>query len=117
MDTAKGTTARLIRFQSMHLIEIFLPVRDNDGRPFGADMYAAIRQTLTDKFGGVTAFTRAPAHGEFKEGDTVMHDDIVVYEVMADALDKEWWSRYRRQLEKDFRQEEILIRAVATIRL
>jgi hypothetical protein len=39
------------------------------------------------------------------------HDDVVVYEVMADELDENWWQRYRRELERVFRQDAIVIRA------
>jgi hypothetical protein len=68
-------------------------------------------------FGGVTAFTRAPAQGSNAAGGTVVHDDIVVMEVMAATLDPEWWAAYRKQLERDFVQDEIVIRARAITRL
>ena len=42
----------------MHLVEILLPLNDNNGRPFAAEKYAAVRQHLTERFGGLTAFTR-----------------------------------------------------------
>jgi hypothetical protein len=45
----------------MHLIEILLPLNDNNGRPFKAAKYAVIREHLTERFGGLTAFTRSPA--------------------------------------------------------
>ena len=44
-------------------------------------------------------------------------DDIVVFEVMAAELDKEWWDAYRRKLEHGFLQEEIVIRAQETLLL
>lgn len=95
----------------MHLIEILLPLRDNEGRPFGADKFAAVRKHLTESFGGMTAFTRSPAEGTTAgEGGTVK-DDIVVFEVMTEALDEEWWRAYRRRLEREFRQDEIVVRA------
>jgi hypothetical protein len=30
---------------------------------------------------------------------------------MTDALDREWWRDYREQLERRFRQQEIVVRA------
>jgi len=39
-----------------------------------------------------------------------VHDEIVVFEVMTEALDAGWWN-YRLQLERDFRQDEIVVRA------
>jgi hypothetical protein len=101
----------------MHLVEILLPVRDNDGRRFGEDMFSAVRQHLTDHFGGVTAFMRAPAHGTNESNGTVQHDDIVIFEVMTDTLERKWWATYRRELERRFAQDEIVIRASAMERL
>jgi hypothetical protein len=97
----------------MYLIEILLPLRDNEGRPFAAGAYKALRDELSDRYGGVTAFTRAPAEGESKAGRGKVHDDIVVYEVMTETIDRDWWKRYREALEKTFQQDEIVVRALA----
>ena len=75
----------------MHLVEILLPLQDNQGRPFPEAMFTAIREALTKQFGGATAFTRAPAQGTFDDKGKVQHDDIVIFEVMTEALDREWW--------------------------
>lgn len=40
-----------------------------------------------------------------------MHDDIIIYEVMAEKLDVKWWGGYRTELEKRFRQNELVVRA------
>jgi hypothetical protein len=98
-------------------MEILLPVADNHGRRFEAAMYARVREELTRQFGGVTAFTRALAEGSNEAKGTVVHDDIMVMEVMTETLDQEWWSAYRRHLEHDFAQDEIVIRASAITRL
>ena len=42
----------------MHLIEILLPL-NNSGRPFRTETYAEVREHLTERFGGLTAFSRA----------------------------------------------------------
>ena len=39
----------------------------------------------------------------------VSRDDMLMFEVISNQLDKEWWSNYRTQLQKEFRQEELLI--------
>jgi hypothetical protein len=96
-----------------HLVQILLPLYDNDGAAQPAAHFAAVRRELTERFGGFTAFTRAPAEGAWKEGGEVARDDIVVVEVMAEALDETWWRDYRRGLEARFRQEAIVIRAQA----
>jgi hypothetical protein len=76
----------------MHIIEIFLPLRDNEGSPFPASEFADIRKALTEKFGGLTAFSRAPADGTDKEGGRERHDELVVFEVMSEAPERGWWS-------------------------
>ena len=39
-----------------------------------------------------------------------MHDEIILFEVMAETLDASWKS-YRLQLEREFRQDDIVVRA------
>jgi hypothetical protein len=70
----------------MHLVEIFLPLNDNDGRPFGTEKYAEVREHLTARFGGLTAFSRSPAQGTTSDGGKTVHDEIIVFEVMAETL-------------------------------
>ena len=67
---------------------------------------------MSASFGGLTAYTRTPASGlwQEKDGGTV-HDDIIVYEVMVEDLDEDWWSSYRGELERRFSQETLVIRA------
>jgi hypothetical protein len=98
-----------------HLIQILLPTYDNDGQPFPAQDHAGVRTELTDRFGGLTAFTRAPAEGVWKDqDDRPTGDDVVIFEVMATGpLDEDWWGAYRSRLEIDFRQERIIVRAHA----
>jgi hypothetical protein len=101
----------LLSIPSMHLIEIFLPLTDNEGAPFPQTLYADLRHRLTERFGGLTAFSRSPARGFFKDGGGVVQDDIIVFEVMAEHLDASWWQQLKTGLENDFHQDEILIRA------
>jgi len=97
----------------MYLIDILLPVRDNEGCPFAAKTYQSLRDERTEHYGGVTAFTRAPAEGEIKTGSGKVHDDIIVFEVMADKIDRHWWKQYRESLERAFEQDEIVVRDTA----
>ena len=93
------------------LVQILLPVYDNNGERFPSDLYNEVRAKLTDMFGGLTAYTRAPAEGVWESGTTLKRDDIVVVEVMVDSLDRTWWVAYRRDLERLFRQDRIVLRA------
>ena len=102
----------------MHLVELFLPLRDNEGSAFPKALYDDVRAELAELFGGVTAFTRAPAAGLWEDGGgDVQRDDVVLFEVMADRLDHAWWRSYRQALEQRFRQDEVLVRATAVERL
>jgi hypothetical protein len=95
----------------MHLIQILLPLNDNEGDPFDPDLYRDVREELSSRFGGLTAFTRAPAEGHWEDDGKTTRDEIVVFEVMAEELATEWWRGYRQKLERVFRQEVIVIRA------
>jgi hypothetical protein len=92
--------------EAMHQIEILLPADTKF-----EDKRKALARELTCRFGGVTAFTRAPAKGLFEQGGRQVEDDIIVFEVMTDSLSREWWSALHERLEKDFDQDEIVIRA------
>jgi hypothetical protein len=93
------------------LVQILLPVYHNNGQRFPSDLYNEVRAKLTDMFGGLTAYTRAPAEGVWESGTTLKRDDIVVVEVMVDSLDRTWWGAYRRDLKRLFRQDQIVLRA------
>ena len=93
----------------MHLVQLFLPLHDNDKHKFPAEYFDSVRRDLTNRFGGVTAFLRSPAVGLWKTDSDVSHDEVVMFEVMTPDLEENWWFEYRTQLQKKFRQEEILI--------
>ena len=97
----------------MHLVQILLPLYDNEGTALPQLEFRRVSSELSHRFGGLTAFTRAPAEGVWQQDDAThaTHDEIVVFEVMADDLDRDWWAAYRRDLQKRFRQTSIVIRA------
>lgn len=96
----------------MHLVQLLLPVTD---APNGfAEVHRALSAELTSRFGGVTAYSRAPAHGIWQpEAGGAEHDDIVLLEVVVETLEAEWWRELRLRLERELEQESILIRALA----
>ena len=102
----------------MHLVQLLVPVYDNAGERFPRGAYDRLAQELTDRFGGLTAYMRAPATGLWQEDDgSTRRDDIVVYEVMVESLDPGWWAHYRRELEARFAQDEMVVRAQEVRRL
>ena len=96
-----------------HLVQILLPLYDKRGTEQDKSLFARTRAELTEKFGGLTAHVRAPARGLWKAEDgEVERDDIVILEVLVESLEHAWWRRYRRELERRFAQEEVIIRAM-----
>jgi hypothetical protein len=102
----------------MHLIQILLPLNDNAGHSHARELFRVVADELTEQFGGLTAYTRAPAEGLWKEDSSgATKDEIVIYEVMTKGLDKKWWREYRTGLEARFRQEQVIARAQRIRRL
>jgi hypothetical protein len=102
----------------MHLVQLLLPVDDEQGRPHPRAHYDGLALRLTERFGGVTAYTRAPATGLWQaDSGAKVRDEVVVYEVMVEVLDRAWWAALRGELEARFEQDEIVIRALAIDRL
>ena len=97
---------------------MLLPLYDNSGRRVPHERFAQLRDELTERFGGVTAFMRSPAQGTWKEHNgEVDRDEVVMCEVVVERLDPAWWSDYRKTLESRFGQRELMIRAIAADRL
>jgi hypothetical protein len=94
----------------MHLVQILLPVCDNEGREYAPEIFEAIARDLTDRFGGLTSFMRSPAEGRWAQGGKTDYDEIIVLEVMTESLDRDWWKAFRGKLEAELRQKEIVIR-------
>ncbi|HEV7906399.1 MAG TPA: hypothetical protein VGO96_21350 [Pyrinomonadaceae bacterium] len=99
--------------QEMYLVQILLPLYDNEGVAFERKAYDRVRDELARKFDGVTAFRSSPAEGVWKEGGEFSRDAIIIYEVMAQELERAWWTHYRAELEARFRQEKLILRATS----
>jgi hypothetical protein len=96
----------------VHIVQLLLPLYDPRGRRFPRSAYEEVLEKLTRKFGGVTSYARALARGLWKPArGSTQRDDVIVVEVMVARLDRRWWRRYRSDLEKRFRQDELVVRA------
>jgi inorganic pyrophosphatase len=91
-------------------VQLFLPLTDQNGKPFPASCFTQVNSELKDKFGGFTVYSRSPAEGIWKEdgGDTIS-DQVLVYEVLTHNADNNYFKELRPRLEKRFEQTEILI--------
>jgi hypothetical protein len=104
--------------QTTYLIQILLPLYERGGKRVSRALLRSTAKQLAQQFGGVTAYTRAPAQGMWRgRGAKLDRDEVVVYEVMAPSLDRSLWKERRRQLEKDFVQDAIVVRAMRAMRM
>ena len=101
----------------MQLVQILLPLRDNAGRPYPPDILNSVSHELAARFGGVTAYSRAPAHGLWLDTDHIQRDDVVAVEVMVEFVDPSWWKSFRELLQRILNQKEIVVRAHVIDRL
>lgn len=102
----------------MFLVQMLLPLYDAGGQKFSHEHFLKVREDLTQRFGGMTAYLRSPAEGTWREpGGSIDRDEMVMCEVMVEELDRAWWSAYRKELERRFRQEELVVRASALEKL
>ncbi|WOC78565.1 hypothetical protein RTE98_19475 [Stutzerimonas frequens] len=96
----------------MFLVQLLLPLYDNDQQALPRSLFRTVSEELIERFGGLTTYSRAPAHGYWLEdGENAVRDETVVYEVMVDELDRDWWAQYRADLERRFRQKSLVVRA------
>jgi hypothetical protein len=94
----------------MYLMQILLPLTSPRGEKFPRAHYEHTEKQLISHFKGFTAYPRAPASGLWKNADaTLERDDLIVYEVLAQQSDAEWWAAFRKSLETLFEQDTILI--------
>jgi len=95
----------------MYLVQMLLPLTSSESTASTEEMLTGLHRTLVERFGGLTAYSRAPAKGKWLAHRKEERDDIVIIEVMADELDREWWKHLRKKLEANLHQEEIVIRS------
>ena len=77
----------------MYITQLLLPLTTNSGQQLPQAIFARVREELTVRFGGVTAYSRAPAEGLWVSKDTaVSRDEVIVVEVMAEEPDEAWWA-------------------------
>ncbi len=98
----------------MKLIQILLPLYDNNHAPLPQRLFDEIRAELVERFGGITTFVRSPATGLWRPAPHhAVADEIVIYEVMVKRVDRRWWRTYRERLRILFGQQSLIVRASA----
>ena len=94
----------------MFLFQILLPLYAKNNRRISRAAFKNVNEELTRRYGGVTAYLRAPAEGQWVSQGRKDRDQIVTIEVMTRSRDLRWWKRYRKTLEERFRQEHVIVR-------
>jgi hypothetical protein len=49
-------------------------------------------------------------NGLWQESERIVHDDLIIYEIMVETLEEDWWRQYRVRLEDRFQQESVVVR-------
>ena len=62
-------------------------------------------------------FIRAVSIPQFSRANDVSRDDVILFEVMVESVDRDWWTQYRGRLEQRFAQDEILVRTMPVERI
>jgi hypothetical protein len=90
--------------------DIFVPLKYNDGSSIEVFRFQDLQEQLLEYFGGLTFFPQ-PNEGFWKMADITYRDEIVIYRVITSrgTEAKEFLSRLKARLKKEFNQEEILI--------
>ncbi|WP_196258686.1 hypothetical protein [Pelagibacterium limicola] len=101
----------------MQLVGVFLPLDTKHQTPIAPDVFEGIFRDLAHRFGGATAFSRAPAQGLWNDEGLMKSDRLIIVEVMVEDVDESWWKDYRLWLKSELEQDEIIIRATPCRRL
>jgi hypothetical protein len=97
----------------MVLIQMLLPTTSPDTDARGLNALNDTARELREAFGGVTAYTRAPAKGFWTSpAGRTEQDEVVMIEVVTERFDSAWWRQYSITLAGRFGQEAIHVRAL-----
>jgi inorganic pyrophosphatase len=92
--------------------DLYLPLADNDGRPFADDLFRAVQRRLLDRFGGLTSQQRAfPFEGMWQNGARLFLDQVIVMTVLDFRRlgSTRFIAQIKQALLREFEQLEILI--------
>ena len=92
--------------------DLYLPLADNEGRPFADELFKAVHGRLLDRFGGLTAQQRDfPLQGIWQGATRLYLDQVIILTVLD--FRRQGSTRFIAQLKqallREFEQLEILI--------
>lgn len=95
------------------LIQLFLPTTAENGKAFPGTYFHAVKQKLSKKFDSLSVYLKSPVIEHIKDdGPTLAKDTVLVYEVVSDSVETDYWSQYQQFLQKQFKQDDIVIRCL-----
>jgi hypothetical protein len=98
--------------RSARRYDLFLPLTDNEGRPFADELFDAVERRLLPRFGGLTSQQRDfPLRGIWQGESRLYLDQVIVMTVLD--FRRQGSARFIVQLKqalmREFEQLEILI--------
>jgi hypothetical protein len=92
--------------------DLYLPLTDNDDRPFADELFRDVQNRLLTRFHGLTALQRDfPLQGIW-QGETQLYLDLVIIMTVLDFRPRgstRFIAQFKQALLRDFEQLEILI--------
>ncbi|MBX9625214.1 MAG: hypothetical protein K2X82_15510 [Gemmataceae bacterium] len=90
--------------------DVFVPLTFNDGTPVPLAVLRGYQERLLDEFDGLTVFPQAN-HGFWRMGGVTYRDEIIIFRVVGSArrTARRFLTKLKEELERDLRQEEILV--------
>ena len=101
----------------MYLIQILLPLYDNNKQAFDRSLFDKVRDDLKNVLGGVTLYRNSPAEGAWNDKTGTDYDELITAEVITDSLHQAWWKQFKHEMEQTFKQKELMIRCIKFERL
>jgi hypothetical protein len=98
--------------KSARRYDLYLPLTDNDGRPFSDDLFKDVQRRLLARFDGLTAQQREfPLQGIWQGGSRLYFDQVIILTVLD--FRRQGSGRFivglKQSLLREFGQLEILI--------
>jgi hypothetical protein len=98
--------------RSARRYDLYLPLTDNEGRPFADELFDAVERRLLTRFGGLTSQQRDfPLRGIW-QGESRLYLDQVIVMTVLDFRRRgstRFITQFKQALLREFAQEEILI--------
>jgi hypothetical protein len=96
----------------MREIEIFLPMKRNDGTPIDAREIQQIKDTVLQAFGGYTHLDHR-FEGAWRVGGVTLRDDVTILRVLDDGTARFDMATFKHKIESALGQDAVLIIARA----